>query len=214
MKERCTENGISLSEYKGDPPLWATARLENELVLGFLSWGFLMKNLNAISGDIAPLEVYQLSGLVRKLEEELLQPLQADELLTTSDQQRNQFREIVRDLAQILSQSESFSSEDYGEGRGPGYYRRYGTFLGRKNWCIEYNEHNASRHEYSLLWLCGPWDEKFNDIVNEDDGDSDLVAFRDKERLLIPLIIPPEAEKTVIMESLLDQIDRAGSVIG
>lgn len=216
VMEKCTDIGIILSNHKGDPPQWETARLENDLALGFLSWGFLLENLNAISNELALQELFQLSGLVRRLEDELFEPFQADELLTTSDQRREQFREIVSELVQTLSQTKSFSTEDYSVGRGPDYYRRYGTFAGRRNWCIEYSEQYASKHEYSFIWLSGPWDDDFNEIVDKDEGEGEetVIAFRDEKRLAFPLIVPLDAAKPVILRSLLDQIHQAGKAIG
>ncbi len=213
-KEICVERGLSLSNLESDPPRWETTLLDDDVVIGFLSWGFLLDNLTSISDDLALQELYQLSGLVKRLEEELFQPFQVEELITTSDRSRERFIAIVEELAINLAKTDIFTTEGYSVGRGAGFYKRYGTFMSRNNWCVEYNEHNASKHGYSFVWLSGPLDKELIERVNKLESDESMIAIRDENSFLIPLMIPLDSERPSILRNLLDQIERIATTIG
>jgi hypothetical protein len=204
---RCQREGLELSEERGEPPKWQSARTSKINRLAYVSWSFALDRLEGrleeAGHDRGAHEVWQLRGLCQRLEE----PIRLDEDPPGSERRKAQLRSIVDEMARRLIESGVFATKGYRATPGSYYYRRFGDLSGRMNWSIGYDEQYAARFEESLLWLRGPSGsaEDFMPLLAGEDHP--LRCYEVDRRLLFPLDVPTQAAREVAVQSLTAQVE-------
>jgi hypothetical protein len=206
LTSRCRAAGLELVEETTDPPRWRAAHVPGAGRLAVASWSSVLDCMEGRleeAGEVRGAhEVWQLEGLVRRLEE----PLPIYETPPGSEERKALLRSIVEKTAAHLSEAGVFETKGYRATPGPNYYRRFGTLAGRINWSIGYDEVFSARFEESLLWLRGPRGDAWGrDPSSVPEG----CAFRfyvSDTRPLFPLDIPEHAAEEATILSLADQV--------
>lgn len=108
--------------------------------LAIASWesliSTLLNDLSAPSDYDALADVSQLSALCdRLLSGEIAVPPGGPGW----DKRDRQLRAMVDAMTARLVESRHADTKGYHATPGPGYYKRYMTLSGRKNWCVEFN---------------------------------------------------------------------------
>jgi hypothetical protein len=197
LMARCGREGLEVWDETGEPPNWRAARTSKGW-LALASWSFVLDHLEGrleeAGEDRGANEIWQLRGLCQRLEEPI-------------DPGEEELRSIVDEAAGRLFERGVFETKGLGVGRGPGYYRRFGTLAGLATWSVGYNEQHARRFEDSLMWLRGHRRSAENFGPSLAGTGHPIRCYKLDGRLLFPLNIPEQAAREVVVQSLTTQVE-------
>lgn len=213
----CEDTGINPTDEIGSPPNPLSVRLTQKSRLGYLSWGYLLNHFQTIlendGNTKGSNEVWQLIALSERLDSEAFHPLGSDDLISSSDRFRAHLKSIINILVENVDEAGFIDLEGYRATPGPGYYRRYFTFLGRNDWYLEYNENKSQRLGISLLIFGGPNTDELMTFSRIHDNITTPAMVDDGNQILFPLELPAGVERDDIIRNLFDQVVRIARLI-
>lgn len=211
ITQRAEEAGFPTSEPMGDAQEVASVRVTASGRLGFVTWEYLLNRIEErlVDGqeEQALGELWQLQGLVRRLEVDADQAIQDGMPVSAVESHAMKLRQFVDGLVNELVASGQFDIRGYRATPGPGYYRRYGTVQGQINWFVEYNENNARRIAGSLLWLGCPHSTDVEKRILPLFDDSEFTPQHHEGLILFPLSASSKIGELGNTDAL-EQIDR------
>jgi len=158
LDKRCRRARLVLGERAAYPNGLFAAPLQSGHRLAIASWesllSWLLHDLSESNDRNAHANLLQLASLCERL---LSGELASSSLLgdTDPDKRDRQLRAMVDKVVTGLVEAGHATLKDYRSTPGPGYYKRYMTLSGRKNWCVEFNTEYWARFGESLIWLSG-----------------------------------------------------------
>jgi len=210
---QCIKNSPSIDREIAQSPECYVAEVESGKLLGLVSWESLLTHLRKAlenNGMIdGAYEVWQLQGLCDRLDAEGFHPLQAKDLQSSADLEIEKYHRLVDDIVKILIKKGHASTEEYSATPGTGFYKRYMTLHGYKNWCVECNQTYWSNFGSTPIWLTlyirskAQAKEKSNSIKEK----SRNRVFVDKNYILIPLELALGVEQEYVINHLVRQIE-------
>lgn len=154
LERRCRAARIPVGERAEFPNGLVSAALAGTHRLAIASWerliSTLLNDLSAPSDSDALVDVSQLNALCGRLLGGEIADIPGD---PDWDKRDRQLRAMVDAVVARLAEDGYANTEGYRSTPGPGYYKRYMTLSGRKNWCVEFNSEYWARFGESLIWL-------------------------------------------------------------
>lgn len=207
VKGRCEAQRIPVGERVQYANGLAAASLQQTHRLAIASWESLLAAIekHAQNDARALADVEQLCSLC----DELLSGKFAN-LELRADPNRGrpepQMRSMVDQIVAGLVGTGHAKLKGYRATPGSGYYKRYMTLAGCKNWCVEFNTEYWARFGQSVIWLSGntKW-MSADDAAALETMFANSFARRLREEVLIPLLATHAGSEAEAREHLLTQ---------
>jgi hypothetical protein len=157
ITNRCLSKKIMLSATTHLSPGFQVSTIDDQTRLAILTWDVLLSSLESVlatavqSTGVA--DVDQLRGLCERIDQEELKGLDLLDPVISGDQWKQDLNRMVDDIVDVLVARSHGPAGRYRATPGQGYYKRYMTFHGMVNWCVEWNLEYLGRFGQSCLWL-------------------------------------------------------------
>ena len=208
LEKRCTAARIPLGPRSECANGLVAATLHGNHRLAIASWESLMSTLLDALSPVSEPEAHADVSQLRALCARLLSGEIADRGFA-GDPDRNerdqQMRRAVDSVVTNLMEAGHANTKGYRPTPGPGYYKRYMTLHGRKNWCVEFNSEYWARFGESQIWLssnrqwlsdadCAALETKFAPSIR-----------RIRQEVLIPLLMRHACSRQEALEQMTTQ---------
>lgn len=223
LKNRCQEAGVTLDkENRGKS--YIHAKVSDKNYLAVTDWNsllaFIEAHLDSNGDHVTRADLIQLKGLCEQMDEETFLPLDSQEISPMIARRNIDFSDIIDDVVISGVSQEICSIEGCKSISSKGNYGRL-LFIGNNNYFIEFNHKLWYEYQNNPFWLMCYGKGWLSAVEERPKVKKALMKLELEEKLyftgddvaLIPLKLELGVDKSVVVESILNQITEINDLL-
>jgi hypothetical protein len=211
ITDRCSSAGMVLGAMTRLSPGFQTSTVGHQRQLALVTWDVLLSSLESAlktAGEVKGIaDVDQLRGLCERIDQEELKGVS---LVASGDHWKKELNRMVDAIVDGLVRRGHAHTGGYRATPGPGYYKRYMTFHGLRDWCVEWNLDYLDHFGRTSLWLTTtvkkPLKARLTQLASHLSGPYHFVG----KQLLIPLCGSDGLARTELLNEVLNKAEEVG----
>lgn len=223
LKNRCKDEGIILDTENRENS-YTYARISEKNYLAITEWSSLLNFIETqldTNGDyVTKADLLQLKGLCEQMDEESFLPLDSQEISPMIGRRNMEFCDIVDQVVNTGVAREIYSTQGCRSGAGLYYYGRF-FIINDNHYFIQFNNQNWYELQNTPLWIMCFGKGWYDAVEERPKVMKALTKLELEEKLyftpddvaLIPLKLELGVDKSVIVESILKQIEEINDLL-